>query len=170
MCLPGVGGLPWLPLSVSAGVAGLVSGSKTGASPAELELLLEPLASGLPAASGFAASPGNGKSFFAAGVDVCGVTGASGTCGTPFRLGVDDAGAGVGMIPPFSPGNGNFLAAAGLFPGAGVVPQGSGCGATEHGAEFDAGVVCAAHGIAAQANTSSIDPRCLSSRISSTPV
>ena len=165
MCLPGVGGLPWLPLSVSAGVAGLASGSNTGASPAELELLLELLASAPPAASGFVASPGNGKSFFAAGVDVDGALGASGTCGSPFRLGADDAGTGAGSIPPVLPGNGNFLVTAGLLPGAGVVAQGSGCGATEHGAGFDAGVVCAAHGIAAHAATISIDSRCLRSRI-----
>lgn len=167
MCRPGVAGLPWLPLSVSAGEAEFASGSNPGASPLELELLLELLASGPKPAPGFT-SPGNGKSFFAAGVAVASEE--SGARGTPLKLGA--AVAGVGDVPtlPASPGNGNLFDAAGLFAGVGVVPQGSGCGATEQGAGSDGGEVCAPLHDAVHAITTSINPKCLSSRISSTLV
>ncbi len=163
MCRPGVAGLPWLPLSVSAGEAEFASGSNPGASPLELELL----ASGPKPAPGFT-SPGNGKSFFAAGVAVASEE--SGARGTPLKLGA--AVAGVGDVPtlPASPGNGNLFDAAGLFAGVGVVPQGSGCGATEQGAGSDGGEVCAPLHDAVHAITTSINPKCLSSRISSTLV
>ena len=149
-----------MPLSWSAGATGLPLASTAGESSPELELelLLEPDAPGLAAVSGLSASPGNGKSFFAAGAD--GTLGASGADGAPLRLGVPES-AGAGLLPLLSPGNGNFCIALGLLAGAGVVPHGSGCGVTEHGAGLSDGLLWAPHGIAANAPASTIAPRCL---------
>ena len=157
MCRPGKAGAPSLPLSCSPGEVGLPSASIPDVSLLELELLLELLlaAAGFTAfgsvASGLSASPGNGN-FLAAGV-----AGAEGASGAPLKFGDPMPGLGDAL----SPGNGNFCAASGLLAGFGVVPHGSGCGATEHGAGLASGLLCATHGNTAHAAPISTHPRSL---------
>jgi hypothetical protein len=125
----------------------------------ELELLLElfasepPFASGVPlTAASFPSSPGNGKSpsnpFFPAGAapEVApGVVpetapGASAVCGTPLGFAGVAYGASEVPLPLAASGNGNCSVALDFPETAGVVPHGTGCGATEHGTRPAAGV------------------------------
>src|SRR5207237_5138131 len=88
--------------------------------------------------SGFGDSPGNGNFFEAGSAGAFGV-GEYGAWGTPLRPGAEGAGA-LGELDAGSPGNGNFSVALGFLDlsalpeFAGLLPQGSGCGITLHGA------------------------------------
>ena len=91
-------------------------------------------------------SPGNGN-FFEAGwfEEGASLESAAGACGMPLMLGASD-----GAVPT-SPGNGNFwLALFGVEGVEGVVPQGSGWGATEQGAASAVGLLWAARATATQ--------------------
>jgi hypothetical protein len=141
--------------------AAFVSGPAAAASPPELELELlldelellpAPLAPApLPTGLSFAApvpSPGNGNcaAVFAAEPAPAAAPAAapvaapelalaaSGACGTPLRFAGAAYGVSEAPLPLASSGNGNCWVAF-TFPGSAVVvPHGTGCGATEHGA------------------------------------
>jgi hypothetical protein len=128
------------------------SGVALGSSSFELELLLELLDAALGSSSG------NGKSvaafFFAAALGSAAAFGAA----------LSELGAGEVAGVVVSSGNGNFSIVLGLLDWAGFVTQGTGCGATVHGA-VSAGALCATHATPAQAAhrlpATTILPRCL---------
>jgi hypothetical protein len=178
MCLPGVPSLP-VSLCPAASVGPSVFASGSDASSAELELelelLLELLASGFPLAAPFPSSPGKGNSAAVLAAEaVPGVApGASGACRTPFGFAGAPYGVSDAPLPPPLPssGNGNCSAALCFPEAAGVVPHGTGCGVTEHGAGppdvfgngLAAGVLCATHATAHAIHTTAAGttPGCL---------